>query len=149
MQGGTRNKIMTGEVTIDTIDIWTQYGAFIVKGGFDDLLKPARRKASLTNNWPEQNGVEIDLTAPRYEAKDADVTFIISASSESAWWARYNAFVSQLQQAGERSLYIKELSKTFAVYYKEAVDYSQLTRIKGTSKVAAKVTIKFGIANPA
>ena len=139
---------MTGEVTIDTIDIWTQYGAFLLKGSFDDLLKQPKRKASLTNNWPELDGLEIDLTAPKYEAKDADLTFMISASSESAWWTRYNAFFTLLKGSGERSLYVKELSKTFLVYYKETVDYSQLTRIKSVNRVAAKVTVKFGIANP-
>lgn len=140
---------MTGEVTIDTIDIWTTYGAFLLRGSYNDLLKPAKRKASLSNNWPEQNGLEIDLTAPKFEAKDAELTFMITASSESQWWTRYNAFFTLLKGSGQRSLYVRELNTTFLVYYKEVTTYEQLTTIKSVSQVAARYTVKFGIANPA
>lgn len=140
---------MTGEVTIDTIDIWTTYGAFLLKGSYDGLMKPAKRKASLTNNWADQNGLDIDLSAPKYEAKEADLNFIISAANETEWWTRYNAFFTLLKGAGERSLFVHELEKTFLVYYIDTVSYSQLTKIKSVNQVAAQFTIKLGIANPA
>ena len=140
---------MTGEVTIDTIDIWTTFGAFLLTGSYDGLMRPSKRKASLSNNWPEQNGLEIDLTTPSFESKEADLIFILSASSEAQWWTRYNAFFTLLKLAGERSLYVKELDKTFLVYYIETPSYEQLTTIKSVSKVVARFTVKFGIANPA
>ena len=140
---------MTGDVTIDTIDIWTTYGAFLLKGSYDSLMRPAKRKASLSNNWPEENGLEIDLTVPKFEAKDADLSFILSASNETEWWTRYNAFFALLKTAGERSLYVAELNKTVMIYYQEVTSYEQLTVIKNVSKVAARFTIRFGIANPA
>lgn len=139
---------MTGEVIIDTIDIWTTYGAFILTGSYDSLMKPPKRKVSLSNNWPEQNGLEIDLSAPKYESKEAELSFILSASNEAEWWTRYNAFFSLLKAAGERSLFVKELNKTFLVYYIETTSYEQLTTIKAVSKVVARLTVKFGIANP-
>ena len=140
---------MTGEVTIDTIDIWTAHGAILLRGSYNDLLKPARRKASLSNNWPEQNGLEIDLAEPKYEAKDVDLTFMITASDESIWWTRYNAFFTLLKGSGQRSLYIRELGTTFLVYYKEVTTCEQLTTFKSTSLVASRYTVRFGIANPA
>ena len=140
---------MTGEVTIDTIDIWTTHGAFLLQGSYDGLMRPPKRKASLSNNWPEQNGLEIDLTIPRYESKEAELSFILSASSETEWWTRYDAFFTLLKSPGERSVFVKELNKTFLVYYIETPTYVQLTTIKSVSKVVARFTIKFGIANPA
>jgi len=140
---------MTGEVKIDTIDIWTTYGAFMLKESYNELLQPPKRKASLNNNWPEQNGLEIDLAAPKFEAKDADISFILSASNETEWWVRHNAFFTLLKAAGERTLYVKELEKTLSVYYKEVSAYDQITKVKGVNKVVARFTVKFGIANPA
>ena len=140
---------MTGAVTIDTIDIWTTYGAFLLQGSYDGLMRPPKRKASLSNNWPEQNGLEIDLAAPKYESKEADLSFILSASGEAEWWTRYDAFFTLLKLPGERSLFVKELDKTFLVYYIEVASYEQLTTIKSVSKVVARFTVKFGIANPA
>jgi hypothetical protein len=139
---------MTGEVTIDTIDIWTQFGAFLLKGSYNGLMQPPRRKVSLSNNWPEQNGLEIDLAAPKYEAKEADLSFILSAYSEAEWWTRYNAFFTLLKLGGERSLFVAALNKTFAVHYKEVSSYEQLTKVTGTNQVIARYTVKFGIANP-
>jgi len=140
---------MTSEVTIDTIDAWTIYGVFLLQGSYDSLMRPAKRKTSLSNNWPEQNGLEIDLTVPKYESKEAELSFILSASSETEWWTRYNAFFTLLKSPGERSLFVKELNKTFLVYYIETSSYEQLTTIKSVSKVVARFTVKFGIANPA
>src|ERR1035437_8452547 len=139
---------MTGEVIIDTIDIWTTYGAFMLKGSYDSFMKPAKRKVSLSNNWPEQNGLDIDLTDPKYEAKEVEPSFILSASSETEWWTRYNAFFALLKLAGERSFYVRELNKTFLIYYIETPTYVQLTKIKSVNQVVAQFTIKFGIANP-
>ena len=140
---------MAGEITIDTLDIWTNFGAFILAESYNGLMQPAKRKASLSNNWPEESGLEIDLSVPKYEAKDVDVVFILSAASESSWWTRYTAFFALLKSAGERSLYLKELNKTFMVYYKEVTGWEQLTKIKNVPKVAGRFTVKFGIANPA
>jgi hypothetical protein len=140
---------MTGEVTIDTIDIWTTYGAFLLPGSYNGLLQPSKRKASLSNNWPEENGLEIDLATAKYEAKEVDLSFILSASNETEWWTRYNAFFTLLKASGERSLYVTELNQTFLVYYIEVSNYEQLTRIKVVNKVVARFTVKFGIANPA
>ena len=134
---------MTGEVTIDSIDVWTTFGAFLLKGSYDALLKPAKRKDSLKSNWPEQNGIDIDLSDPHYEAKEAELLFMISASGESEWWTRYDAFFALIMSAGERSIYVKELSRTFHGYYLETPSYEQLTTVKIMNTVVAKCSIKF------
>jgi len=134
---------MTGEVTIDTIDIWATYGAFLLKGSYDSLMRPAKRKESLKNNWPDQNGIDIDLEDPHYEAREADLVFMISAPGEAEWWTRYNAFFTLFMSAGSRALFVKELSKTFHGYYQDTPTYEQLTTIKSRNVVAAKCSIKF------
>jgi len=136
---------MTGEVTIDTIDIWTTYGAFLLKGSYDALMKLPKRKESLNNNWPDQNGLDIDLTDPHYEVLEADLSFIVSASSEAQWWTRYNALRTLLLSSGLRTIYVRELSKTFHAFYKDTVTYEQLTTIKRVNKVVARCVLKFSI----
>jgi hypothetical protein len=139
---------MTGEVFIDNNDIWTAYGMILLAGSYNDLLKPSKRKASLSNNWQDENGLEIDLTDPKYEAKTVGLSFILSADSEAEWWNRYNVFFALIKGSGEHSLYIKELSQIYQVYYIEVTSFEQITRIKTVNKVVAKFTISFGIANP-
>lgn len=124
---------------LDGIDIAEAYGAFIEKGSYISLLTPPRRKPSLTNNWREHNGEEVDLSTARYEAKDVDIVFVF-AGSPAQCMANYDAFIAAVMANGQRQLTINSLGKTFEIYYKET---NSVHRYMGIGKMALRISIKF------
>lgn len=64
---------MIGQTIIDSIDIFTNFGVGIVDTGYNGLVQFQSLKEPGINNWPETNGIEVDLSDPKLQNK----TFII------------------------------------------------------------------------
>jgi hypothetical protein len=132
---------LTGHWLLDGLDIYSTYRAMIAKGGYAQLLNQPQRKPSLTNNWLDQDGLEIDLVNAQYEAMDVDVPFYIIADNDE--YVAYNdAFFAALMAPGERSLVVVSLMKDFAIYYKETLNYEV---VRGKSKTTVQFTVRFGM----
>ena len=56
---------MTETIYIDDIDIYARYGVVITSGGYDGLLAFPALKDPEANDWPEEDGVEVDLSDPK------------------------------------------------------------------------------------
>jgi hypothetical protein len=139
---------MRNEVFIDDMDIYAVFGVLFLKGTQNNLLQPPKRKASLTNNWREYNGEETDLTEARYESKDVSVPCALIADNEADYWRKYQGFFDLVMSDGIHSLFIRELSKEFDFYYKETQNFTQITKIRYTNKVAAKFNLKITLPDP-
>ena len=60
---------------IDNVSTCNQFGVWVTRGGYSDLLAfPAMREPDYTD-WPEHDGIEVDLSAPILEEKTVDITF--------------------------------------------------------------------------
>lgn len=136
---------MIATVFVDGNDLYAQFGIVLLRGSYDSLLRPPKRKVSLTNNWQDQNGLDIDLTVPFWEEKEVELKFLMTATCETMWWAQYNAFFALIQAPLRHVLRIEELNMSFSFYYKEVTNYTQLTAIKDRTLVAAQFTVKIGI----
>jgi hypothetical protein len=136
---------MAANVLIDQHDIYAEYGVILLRGSYDGLLQPPKRKTSLSNNWQDEDGLDIDLTEPHWEEKDVDLKFLLVAPDETTWWANYTNFFALVQQFGRRVLQVSELKMSFDFYYKEVDNYTQLTTITNTKLIAAQFTLKVGI----
>lgn len=55
---------MQGRLTIDGIDVYTQYGLYVPEQGYNELIQWASLKSVAVTDWHEENGVEPDLDAP-------------------------------------------------------------------------------------
>lgn len=97
---------MTGAFYIDGIDIYTRYGVVIIEGGYNDLLCFPALKAPEYNDWPEEDGIEVDLDAPMLEAKEITVSFACNGINTSD-------FIYIVSQPGYHTLRIAELEKEF------------------------------------
>lgn len=95
---------MTGAFYIDGIDIYTRYGVVITDGGYNDLLCFPAMKEPDSNDWPEEDGIEVDLDAPMLEAKEVTVAF-------SCNHADIMNFIYMVSRPGYRTLRITELGK--------------------------------------
>lgn len=65
---------MSGKLYIDGLDAYT-YGIFVTEGGYDELVSfPALKKIDV-NDWPEEDGVEPDLSEPALDLKEFAINF--------------------------------------------------------------------------
>lgn len=66
---------MTGSLIIDGVDIFTEYGISITDGGYNGFIAHASLKEIDTNDWPEEDGIEADLSNPVLDTKEFSVSF--------------------------------------------------------------------------
>lgn len=64
---------MRERLFIDGIDAFEAWGAFILEGGWNELIAYPPLKPSRTNEWQEWDGIEVDLTAPRLAPRKASL----------------------------------------------------------------------------
>jgi len=66
---------MIGKLYIDNKDAYSAYGVFITSGGYDELVEFPPLKNIESNDWPEEDGIEADLSQPSYDTKDFQISF--------------------------------------------------------------------------
>ncbi|MDL2309850.1 hypothetical protein LJC39_01865 [Parabacteroides sp. OttesenSCG-928-B22] len=95
---------------IDGVSTWNRFGIWITKGGYNELLSFPEMKEPPTNDWPEEDGIEVDLSSPRLMVKEAGVTFISSRES-------FNVidFIDFLSTPGYHSLFIPSLNRSWSI----------------------------------
>lgn len=126
---------------IDGADLWLYYKVG-VESGSDDFLKMPKRKESITHNWQDENGLDVDLSRVFLEAKEIELKCHIIADSEADFWENYNRLLTTLTKPGVRRLSVTELGRDFFVYYKECNIYTRFTRLLQSNKVACKFSLK-------
>ena len=67
--------MLKGRLYIDGEDIYTKYGVYVVKGGWNELIAYPPLKSVTYNDWQEQDGVEADLSNPVLNTHDVQIKF--------------------------------------------------------------------------
>lgn len=89
-------------MTIDSKDIYTEWGCTLLEGSFDTLLKYPKRKAVKYNNWAEADGIDPDLSVVEFEPKTVKMEFLMKAETLEQFWSGYRKFVADLSAPGYR-----------------------------------------------
>lgn len=66
---------MIGRFYIDGKDAYSEYGIFIAEGGYNELLSFAPLKKVESNDWPEEDGQECDLSSPVLNTRELALKF--------------------------------------------------------------------------
>lgn len=66
---------MKGKFYIDGKDAFTTYGLFVANGGYTGLISFPSFKDLETNDWKEEDGIEVDLTTPALNTRDFSINF--------------------------------------------------------------------------
>jgi hypothetical protein len=118
---------------IDGADLWTVYGMFIEKGTAD-FLRYAPKKDSITHDWMDANGIDVDLSRIFFSQREVNLSCAIITSDEDEFWAKHKAFVALMTQPGLRRLEITSHGqRSYFVYYKECNNYSQAIPLRGST----------------
>lgn len=145
--------ILEGLFKINNLDAYKEFGAFLTEDApgsytnYSALLTPPKMKPYVAVDFREENGEKLPETLPNpaFEARDVTLYFAIVADDAQKFVTQYMRFISLLK-SGWLSIYLKELDKTYTMYYKESSAYEQLTPIEG--KMAARFKVIFREPKP-
>lgn len=82
---------MNGRLFIDGHDAYTDYGVYVVQGGWNELIAMPPLKAVEYNDWHEDNGIEVDLSEPVLDTREVVIMFAMKDVYND-----YNSFVELL-----------------------------------------------------
>ncbi|SMO48074.1 hypothetical protein [Solitalea koreensis] len=135
--------MVTGNYFLNGNDVGSAYGLIIQDtSGF--LIMP-ERKESLSHNWPEQNGIEYDLSAPMFNDAEVTLQCVIAATSDTQYWTRRNALLAQLQLPSWQNFQVVDHGKTYQVFYLKSSNWKKESQtLKGVSVVVVsfELTLK-------
>lgn len=63
---------------IDNLDAFTEWGVFVERNGYRQVIQIAPFKKVDTTDWPEHDGIEADLSNPVFDARTLTVPFCIT-----------------------------------------------------------------------
>lgn len=97
-------KDLTGYMSVNGTDLFTEYGAFLCELSATDcinmtaLLKSPKMKTYTPVTYRERHGEQLPevLPSPRYEAVDRTLQFAITANTDEARHGRYAALMERL-----------------------------------------------------
>lgn len=139
---------VSGWTWIDGIDIWTVFGMFIEKGSADFLRHPPK-KESITHDWQDAHGIDVDLSRFFFQERQGALNFAIIADSEADFWEKHNSFIATFTQPGTHRLELKaHNNRSYYIFYKECNNYTQVQALKGIDETLFgpnKVSAKFSI----
>jgi len=100
--------MMTGRLLIDNIDVFGQYGVYVVEGGWNDLLNLPPLKSVTSNDWQEEDGIEADLSAPVLNSREVTVKFAIRGA-----FSRFYRFAELISDGAVHEWNCAEIGRTF------------------------------------
>ncbi|MHA4844410.1 hypothetical protein ACX0G7_09610 [Flavitalea antarctica] len=135
---------LAGHYSIDGRDLYTVF-AMIVESGSDSFLKYPAKKESITHDWLDSDGQDVDLSRVFFKERDVTLTIVTLAESAADFRAKYDGFLDLMKQPGLRRIHITELDKDYHVFYKECNNFSRFTRVKvgAGEKVVCRFTVVF------
>lgn len=139
---------LSGYYQMDGKDLWAAYNLF-VESGSDDFLKYPARKESITHDWQDSNGIDIDTSRVYVGPRDVTLRCAIIVDSEDMFWQKYTGLIADLTQPGQRRISKAEFgSRSFYCIYKDCGSFDRFTRLRDVDKVACKFTLVLTEPNP-
>lgn len=117
------DNILTGLLTINGTDIWTQYKAFLAEKdnahlNMDALLRLPKVKDITTVDFRERDGVDLPANVNiKLKSIERTLQFAIIASSEAERFTLYKSFLEKIR-SGKLEMVVKDY-RTYMMIYQE------------------------------
>jgi len=100
---------MTGKTYIDGVDIFTTYGVWITEGGYNGLVAFPPLKQPDANDWQEEDGTDVDLSATMLDTREFAVTFAATKTP------RVKDFITLLANKAYHVFDLREIGQTYTL----------------------------------
>lgn len=148
--------ILSGLLTINGVDPYEQYGAFLAyregedpMANYSSLLAPSELKEQRKVEIREMNGVKLPAKlVQRWKEREVTLTFAILAENKEQFEERYFGFLEFLREGndGWLDIHLSELSRTWRMYMRRVTPYEQLEGFD--DKVSALFSVVFEEPSP-
>lgn len=115
------------------------------------VIKPVlawpERKDSLQHDFPEENGIDKDLSTPAFSARTFDFDMITRGATIDELKANYFGLYTVLKVLGQYTFYNDFVDEQLLLYYIKQNNLSDLFR-EGEIGIAMTYTLTFGELSP-
>ena len=122
--------MMLYRLYIDGKDAYKQWGVYVVNGGWNELIAYPPLKSVDYNDWQEEDGIEVDLSAPVLDTKD-----VLLKLSVSGLYSRYFDLIQRLSDGAYHTFNCTEIGRTFTLRLTQTPSFE-------AAKVLGFVTLK-------
>lgn len=116
---------MTDKVYIDGIDIYEYYGVFVIQNGYNDMIAFPQLVEPESNDWFEEDGLEVDLSNPVL----SPYSFKLKMASSGADFV-FNEFLTFLNSSVYHEFYFKDIERRFIFRISDSANNSQLDNLR-------------------
>lgn len=131
------------EITINNKPL-SDYGAEMLAGSYNSLLKPAQLKPFVSNEPVNGNGVQyiIPGTGEIFVAeRQVDLLFSVIGDTKEEFISNYRDFIALLQ-SGKLDFYIPDLGRHYYLKYENCTSFEHIALL------ACKIAVKFSEPDP-
>ena len=122
------------------------YGVYISSS--DGLFDALKRKKVNTYDWAEYHGSSLDLSSPKFEAREITLKGFVVGDSWVSMKFRFDTIISELQKAGTQRLLIEPFGFKPLPYEVCMIDDVQLNKTFKDGKMVGIFTLKLIEPNP-
>jgi len=107
-----------GLYLLDGVDMYSTYGAAILKGSYNSLFAYPTAKEPLQNDWFEYDGLDVDLSERFFDPLSVNIQFVVvSRVGVADLVAKRDALNTVLRSAGYRDLYLSGMQTGLQLRY--------------------------------
>ena len=121
----------TGHLYIDGHDVYRQYGVYVIDGGWNELVAMPPLKSVTSNDWQEEDGIEVDLSAPVLNTREVSIKFAVAGLFSS-----FFDLIDVLSDGAYHTFVCTEIGRTYRLRL------TQQPNLKGL-KLLGHATLKF------
>lgn len=99
---------MIGRLYIDGNDAYTEYGVYVVKGGWNELIAYPPLKSVDSNDWQELDGIEADLSAPVLNTREIQLKVAFAGGDN-----RFLALIRHLSDSAYHTFDCRYIKRTY------------------------------------
>lgn len=119
-------KDWSGKVFVDGLDIFTEFGVFILDGEYKSLIQmPSFKKLSSTE-WSEHDGIEVDLLSPQLSHRTLSIEFGLNNVRN------IEDFICHLSDGAYHEFDFRELGRKFTLRLTQGNSVTSLYRLGKT-----------------
>lgn len=133
---------------IDGMDLWSTF-SIGVEGGSDDFLKIPERKDSITHDWLDEDGIDIDLSRTFFKPRDIVLKCFSRTETKDDFFTKYYQLITVFRKPGLRRLTVSRHGKDYYVYYKDNNAMQSFNfRVLPSGHILTKFQLTIGEAKP-
>lgn len=122
---------LSGYWQVDSIDLWDGFKTGILKGTAD-FLKYAPAKEGIVYNWQGENGIDVDLTAPKFDARTISLQCITITNNRGEFHDNHDALITQLMAPGLHAFRVAShgLTRFYSVRFVRCDNYQPVKALR-------------------